>query len=494
MNKLTKNKILSQINISLINLKQKGFLVGGAVRSILLEKTIKDIDIIVSNSSKKFSEYFANNFNGKVIELDKKRKIYRIIVKTKNKTYEIDVSPIKKDIITDLKRRDFTIDSIAIDLIKNYTISGTKKYIDPYNGIKDLNNKILRSNNSIIFIEDPIRLLRAIRISTELKFKISAETYKQIQENSHLIQSIAAERIREEFLKILSLSNSMNGIKLLNCVNLLTKIIPELNESKGISQPKEHYWDVFNHLIETIGAIENIFDKKNKKTEFITTHMPRFYNDKKYFNQVIFEGHTRKTILKLVGLIHDISKPETKTLEKKGKIRFIGHDKLGAKKSIKILKRLKMSNKSIEYISLIIANHLRPTQMAPKNEMPSNRALNRYYRDLNQVSIDTLYLNLADYISARGKMLNEKEWKEHCKLIKHILNHFKVSKEEKILPKLVSGYDIMNVLSIQSGPKIGIILKKIEEAQLNEDIKTREEALNIIKNKNNSGDMIAKTL
>ena len=118
MNKLTKNKILSQINISLINLKQKGFLVGGAVRSILLEKTIKDIDIIVSNSSKKFSEYFANNFNGKVIELDKKRKIYRIIVKTKNKTYEIDVSPIKKDIITDLKRRDFTIDSIAIDLIE----------------------------------------------------------------------------------------------------------------------------------------------------------------------------------------------------------------------------------------------------------------------------------------------------------------------------------------------------------------------------------------
>ena len=166
MNKLTKNKILSQINISLINLKQKGFLVGGAVRSILLEKTIKDIDIIVSNSSKKFSEYFANNFNGKVIELDKKRKIYRIIVKTKNKTYEIDVSPIKKDIITDLKRRDFTIDSIAIDLIKNYTISGTKKYIDPYNGIKDLNNKILRSNNSIIFIEDPIRLLRDIRISS----------------------------------------------------------------------------------------------------------------------------------------------------------------------------------------------------------------------------------------------------------------------------------------------------------------------------------------
>ena len=90
--------------------------------------------------------------------------------------------------------------------------------------------------------------------------------------------------------------------------------------------------------------------------------------------------------------------------------------------------------------------------------------------------------------------LSEKEWGEHCKLIKHILNHFKISKEEKILPKLVSGYDIMNVLSNQSGPIIGVILKRIEEAQLNEDIKTREEALNIIKNKNNSGDVIAKTL
>ena len=146
------------------------------------------------------------------------------------------------------------------------------------------------------------------------------------------------------------------------------------------------------------------------------------------------------------------------------------------------------------YISSIISNHLRPTQLAQKDELPTNRALNRYYRDLNQFSIDTLYLNLADYLSAKGEMLNEKEWEKHCKLIKHILNHFKISKEEKILPKLVSGYDIMNVLSIRSGPIIGVILKRIEEAQLNEDIKTREDALNIIKKKNNSGDLIAKTL
>ena len=494
MNELTKDKILSQINIILIKLKQKGFLVGGAVRSILLEKTIKDIDIIVSGSSKSFSEYFVNNFDGKMIELDKKRQIYRIIFKTKNTTHEIDVSPIHKNIIIDLKTRDFTIDSIAIDLIKDFRNSDSKKYIDPSNGIHDLNNKVLRSNNEKIFIEDPIRLLRAIRISTELSFKISEETYKQIQKYNHLINSVAIERIREEFLKTLALPNGMSGVKLLNDVDLLTKIIPELNESKGVAQPKEHYWDVFNHLIETIGAVENIFDKKNKSNQFITAYIPRFNNDKKYFNEVIFEGHTRKTILKLIGLIHDISKPETKTLEKTGKIRFIGHDKLGATKAIKILKRLKMSNKSIEYISLIIANHLRPTQMAQKNELPSNRALNRYYRDLNQLAIDTLYLNLADYLSARGEMLKEEEWEQHCKLIKHILNHFKVSKEEKILPKLVSGYDIMNVLSIQSGPKIGIILKKIEEAQINEVIKTREEALNIIKNKNNSGDVIAKTL
>jgi len=494
MNELTKNKILSQINISLTKLKQDGFLVGGAVRSILLKKTIKDIDIVVSGSSKNFSKYFANIIDGKTIELDKKRDINRIIFKPKNTIYEIDVSPIKKDIVTDLKTRDFTIDAIAIDLSKKFTNLDTSDYIDPSYGIQDLNKKILRSTNQNIFIEDPIRLLRAVRISSELGFEISKETYKEIQKNSSLINSVAVERIRDEFLKILALPKSMYGIKTLDNLTLLTKIIPELNDSKGVLQPKEHYWDVFNHLIETIGTLEVLFDKKNKTNQFIKKYIPRFIDDEKYFNEIIFEGHSRKTILKLVGLIHDISKPETKKIEKTGKIRFIGHDKLGAKKSIRILKRLKMSNKSIEYISSIISNHLRPTQLAQKDELPTNRALNRYYRDLNQFSIDTLYLNLADYLSARGEMLNEKEWEKHCKLIKHILNHFKISKEEKILPKLVSGYDIMNVLSIQSGPIIGVILKRIEEAQLNEDIKTREDALNIIKEKNNSGDLIAKTL
>ena len=494
MNELTKNKILSQINISLTKLKQDGFLVGGAVRSILLKKTIKDIDIVVSGSSKKFSKYFANIIDGKTIELDKKRDINRIIFKPKNTIYEIDVSPIKKDIVTDLKTRDFTIDAIAINLSKKFTNLDTSDYIDPSYGIQDLNKKILRSTNQNIFIEDPIRLLRAVRISTELGFEISKRTCKEIQKNSSLINSVAVERIRDEFLKILALPKSMYGMKTLDNLTLLTKIIPELNDSKGVLQPKEHYWDVFNHLIETIGTLEFLFDKKNQKNQFIKKYIPRFIDDEKYFNEIIFEGHSRKTILKLVGLIHDISKPETKKIENTGKIRFIGHDKLGAEKSIKILKRLKMSNKSIEYISSIISNHLRPTQLAQKDELPTNRALNRYYRDLNQFSIDTLYLNLADYLSAKGEMLNEKEWEKHCKLIKHILNHFKISKEEKILPKLVSGYDIMNVLSIRSGPIIGVILKRIEEAQLNEDIKTREDALNIIKKKNNSGDLIAKTL
>ncbi|MBN19014.1 MAG: hypothetical protein CL758_06040 [Chloroflexi bacterium] len=493
MNELTTNKILSRINQCLIKINEKGFLVGGAVRSILLEKKIKDIDIIVSGSSKKFSEYFAKTHDGKIIELDNVRGIYRVIFKTNLFSHAIDISPINKHINNDLKNRDFTIDSIAIDLIKGYKNLAAQNFIDPSNGIKDLNQKILRSNNEKIFENDPIRLLRAVRISTELGFEISNDTYKQIQKNSHLIKFIAAERIKDEFLKILSLQNSMNGVKLLDELYLLSKIIPEIDEAKKITQPKEHYWDVFNHLIETIGALEKILDNNNAN-KFIDRYIPRIKNEKEYFNEIIFEGHTRKTILKLVALIHDISKPETKTVEKSGKIRFLGHDKIGAKKSIKILRKLKMSNKSIEFITSIIANHLRPTQMSQKHELPSNRALNRYLRDLQGIAIDTLYLNLADYLSARGELLQEKEWAEHCKLINHILNHLKAEKEEKILPKLVSGYDIMNVLSIKSGPKIGVILKKIEEAQINEYIKTREEALNIIKNQNSLGDMIAKTL
>jgi poly(A) polymerase len=183
--------------------------------------------------------------------------------------------------------------------------------------------------------------------------------------------------------------------------------------------------------------------------------------------------------LKLAALLHDIAKPATKTIEQSGKMRFLGHAKEGAGMAIPIMERFKFSNREIKMVQLMIEHHLRPGYLLSE-DMPSRRAIYKYFRDTAEVGIDTLFLGLADHLAARGPTLNLDEWRKHAGTTSYILSKWFEEQSTVLPPKLIDGHILMERFGLASGPRIGELLEMVREAQASGEINTAEEALDFV--------------
>ena len=476
------------------------YLVGGILRDSILKIKNPDIDIAVVGNAMNVGNAIANIINGKCFELDSLRGTYRVISSDFKTTTQIDVSTVQTGIHSDLAKRDFTINTLALDLkavnfvqsVPQFSIS---QIINDHNGIADLDNSLLRMTNSRVFAEDPLRILRAVRLAAQIGLTFDEQTKAQIKKNNVLISAISAERIREEFLKLLSMENTVANLKTLDSLGILTNIIPELELCRKTEQNMNHHWKVLDHMVETAGQVENIVTGKVINTgpfpEFIADYIPITDLHRNYFNQIYSEGHNRLTLLKLSSILHDIGKPDTKTVQADGKIRFLTHEKLGGEITYSILKRLKFSNLGVEFIKNQVENHLRPSQISNAGEKPTLKAIRKFYRDTKDASLDILYLNMADYIAAKGPNLTRKEWKDHCRKVEIIQNNESSYKKATNQRKLLSGHDIMVGLCLKPGPLIGILIEEVEESRMEGLVSNKEEALELIRHRMTSGEYIA---
>ena len=468
------------------------YVVGGAVRDWLLGKKPTDFDLVVDGDVSIIAADFATIVAGKIIELDRERHIIRINYRQENALTTIDLTQLVDDIELNLLSRDFTINSLAIKIPKNSDQKPTKStIIDLCGAINDLRNLTVRMITNQNIVDDPIRILRAVRISRELGFTIESHTRESLQANASLIFAVAPERIRDEFLKILDSAQTTGSLLVLDRIGILTKIFPELELTKNVLQPKEHYWDVFNHLVHSVGYAEKIFARvlvppSDSLNPFLTC-IPYFEGFKSHFFTQFSDGYNRSVMLKLACLLHDIAKPQTKTVESSGKVRFLKHQIVGEEISSQILDRLRISKKGGRLVKMLVRHHLRPSQMAPENKLPSDKAIYRYFRDLDEASLDNLYLNMADYLAARGPNLELYNWEQHCQVLSHIIDRGLGEVSATKLPKLIDGNDIMNEFSIQPGRKLGEILREIKEAQALGTVNTREGALEIVSKNLTSG-------
>ena len=463
-----------------------GYLVGGVVRDALLNKTNTDIDIALNGDTHAIGTDLAKLFDGTLIVLDELRKIVRVSMGTKDGV--IDLKPIEgPDIYRDLSCRDFTVDAMAIPIPVPNGNWNTSGLIDPHNGTVDLKNGVIRALSQSVFDNDPARLLRAPRLAAQLGFHIDMETALLIRNHANMLTQVSSERIRDEFLGLLSQPEVSNSLRELDRLGLLYLIIPELSDTQGVSQPKEHHWDVFEHLIESAGHVETLLLPQSPDQHRLRKSMPLFDGSEEHFALDISDGHNRLTMLKLAGLLHDIAKPATKTIEQSGKIRFLGHPQMGAEMSKEILSRLRVSGKGVDFVGRMVKHHLRPSQMAQAGELPTSRAVYRYYRELGDVGIDNLYLNMADYLAARGPQLEIKDWNAHCRVIGHILYEGLKPSGPKRLPKLIDGKELMEVFSLAPGPQLGSLLELVRESQASGEVGSKKEAISLIRIELNAG-------
>ncbi|MDH4269165.1 MAG: HD domain-containing protein [Dehalococcoidia bacterium] len=504
--------ILAKISHLLTIQKKQGYIVGGFIRDRLLKRHTNDIDIAVSGGAISIARKVAKEIGGKFVLLDDVNKVARVVViedEQPGKTardqelrgieWHFDFCSFAGDIKSDLARRDFTVNAMAVELSQFVAASTARKLssrksvatvaekrsplklIDPFSGKEDLRDKIVRRVSEQIFEADAARLLRAVRLAAELNFTIEPETESLIHRYSQTITEVPGERIREELLRLLALPRATYYLKYLDKLGLLLAMIPELAEGKGVEQPTVHFWDVFEHSLQTVAAVEFLLRESDWEysNEDMLTTSPWSDAIDRHLSQEVSSGSNHKVLLKLGGLLHDIAKPMTKSIDDTGRARFLGHSKEGAAITANILERLRFSNRETRLVESLVYHHLRPAQMA-NDELPTQRAIYRYFRDTGEAGIDILLLALADYLASRGPLASMEEWKKHCQLTDYILaEHDK--QQAKILPvKLIDGDDIMDTFDLPPGPLIGKFLAMVNEAHASGELSGREEALALV--------------
>ena len=456
---------------------------GGAVRDRLTGRAPEaDLDLAVDGDAVALGRALADELRGSLAPLSLPRGMVRVVLPGDSEggapaTLTIDLSGFDGDIQGDLARRDFTINAMAVPLSEwgGEDIGGA--VLDPFGGRRDLLQKAIRALNTGVFQEDPGRLLRAIRLAGELEFRIEPDTVRQLMADAALVSTVSADRVRDEFLRILAHTGARARVEALDQLGMLRHIIPELMATKGVDQPRMHYWDVWGHTLHTVQGADGVTGGHQNSPVF--SCVPWTPVSEAYFGEVVSDGHTRRTMLKLAALFHDIAKPQTKSLEADGRTRFFGHSEQGAEVAKRRLKELRLSNRGVSMVSDMVLHHLRPTGMSHDGEWPTDRAIYRYYRDTGEVAIDTLYLAMADYLGAKGPELSHPEWLEHAKMISHILETGTREPVAASTTRLLNGHDLMSRLQLQPGPHIGTLLQTIEEARAAGEIETAEQALEL---------------
>ena len=472
--------LLARVSAILTQKNCQAYVVGGFVRDWLLGRETADIDIAVSGNALNIAQEVAKAIDGRYVLLDEANRVARVVIVGDEQPWHLDFSSFSNSIENDLERRDFTINAMAVEL--QGLVSGSPRLIDSFGGEGDLKAGLVRAVSQQVFEQDAARLLRAVRLAAELGSKIEPGTESLIRQNCQLVRLVPGERLREELLRLLALPGSVALVRYLDEVGLLTGIIPELDGMKGVEQPKEHFWNVFDHSVETVATVE--FLLRESQWEYGKKHLlaatPWSEEISRHFDEEVSSGSNRRMLLKLAGLLHDIAKPATKTVDETGKMRFLGHARQGATMATGILSRLRFSGREIRLVEILIYHHLHPAQMSNEG-LPTSRAIYRYFRDTEDAGIDVLFLALADYLATHGPRLDVEEWQQHNQMINYVLTeHF--NQEAKVLPaKLINGRDLMDIFGLSPGRLIGELLAMVHEAQASGEVSSRDEAIELVR-------------
>jgi poly(A) polymerase len=463
------------------------YLVGGYLRDSLLSLSLgREIDIAVQADPQAVGLDLAQELGGVYVPLSPAHGVARVVVagipaagqplaEQQSTGWSVDLTGFSGNIEEDLARRDFTVDALALPLQFWALPVPGEVIIDPFHGREDLVRRSIRAVGPGVFRDDPGRLLRAVRLAARLKFRLEPGTARLVMSEAYRISQVSRERVRDEFLALLSMDGARAHLEVLDRLDLLCRIIPELAETKGVEQPSEHYWDVWGHLLHTVETGELI--TKGHQNSPIYSFVPWTPEMASYFSQEFSDGHSRRTLLKLAALFHDIAKPQTKGKDETGRTRFLGHPELGAAMTQVRLAQLRLSSRGIAMVAKMVEQHLRPTHMQQGVEWPTPRAVHRYFRDLGEVAIDTLYLSLADYLGAKGPLLSAENWASHARMVAHILEQGTRRPAQQGPCRLITGHELMKHFNLGPGPLIGDMLESIGEATATGEIANRGEAL-----------------
>jgi len=447
-------------------LRERGiaaFIVGGALREYCLGRPVRDVDLAVPEAERAAKD-FADRVGGAFVALDPSFGLYRVVTGDSH----VDFCRIQGGIRQDLARRDFTINAMALP-------AESGEIIDPFGGLKDLEERTLRATSQTVFEDDPARLMRGVRLAKDLSLSVDPRTLSWMAAAAPLLSKTSPERIRDEWFRILEHDESWESLLLMEELGFLKHVIPEMEELKGVGQNDYHCFPVWEHSVASVREIERLMADLAQLGETA----PRV---REYFSEEVAGERRRLPLLKMAALLHDVGKPLTRRVEE-GRVLFIGHDKVGSEIGDLICAALRLSVRESRILHTVIRHHLRPIFLG-KEEEPTARSVYRFFRDTEEAAVDTLLVSWADVEAGRGPALKEEMIARHHRFVRERLVDYFSESLTSHPPRLLNGGEVMELLNIEPGPKVGRVLKKIEQAAAEGRIATHEEAVEYLRSQN----------
>ncbi len=417
------------------------FLVGGVVRDALLNRSTKDIDLVVEGDSLAIAGRWADLCEGSLVALDSERGIYRVV--EKGGTWLDFCAMVGQNLEQDLKARDLTVNAIAW--------GRERGWVDPLGGLQDLEAGRLRACSDTTFDDDPLRLLRWPRLAAATGLQPEEGLTAVTRKKAHLLPNCSGERIREELFALLA-GPAAGWLPRLEDLGLLFQVMPELEPCRGCTQNHYHHLDVLDHTFEVVNGLEEAY--LDGFTELNDERLSEF------MDQRLTADRNRFTLLKMAALLHDVGKPETRWVQYDGRIRFPGHAAKGVPLAEQVADRLRLSNKEKHFLTSLVRDHMEPVLLPSRGA--DDLKVHRFLRDTDPYGLELVVLSRADVLATRGPVQTEFQLERH-RLFAELAVAQILDRGQLYRPEMPLGGQDLIRLGLKPGPLIGQVLRRLGE-------------------------------
>jgi poly(A) polymerase len=445
---------------ALYELQVPAWLVGGALRDRLLGRPTSDYDVALDGDPRAVARQLARRLCAHPFELSEAFGAWRVV--SRDHAWNVDLLPLAAPSIEgDLARRDLTINAIAQALPHG-------EMIDPFGGLGDLRERRLRMVSPRAFTEDPLRVLRLVRLACELNFETEPQTAAHAAASAPALDGVAPERAFAELKRIVASERAVEGLRMADRLGIEPVLLPELSALHGVEQSAYHHLDVYEH---TLTVVSEAIELEREPERFLGPHAAQVSG---FLSERLADELTRWQALRFGALLHDVAKPQTREVTAQGRVTFTGHDAQGSQLARDLLTRLRASERLADHVAALTRHHLRLGFLVHETPLPRRTAY-RYLRDTAPVQVDVTVLSIADRLATRGTG-STGAIRKHLELAHQLLDEALRWAVHPPRPP-IRGDELAQALDLAPGPELGRILAELEEASFSNEITSAPEAV-----------------
>jgi len=445
-----------------LDVGEEAWIVGGALRDALLGRPVVDVDVAVAGEEERAARRIAAAAGGPAFPLSERFDTWRALSAARE--WHVDVTSLRgEDIEQDLGHRDFTVNAMALPLAGG-------EHLDPHGGARDAAARLLRTVSDGAFSDDPVRIMRAARLGAALGFEIEPRTAELARKASEHAAEPAGERQFAELRGIVTGSDPLRGLGLLDELGATAVVLPELEALRGVEQNPYHHLDVHGHTIEVLTHWLEIERDLSSVVGDAAAEVEEL------LDEPLADELPRRGGMRFAALFHDVGKPAVRSVNADGRILFMGHDREGVEIVRDLCRRLRTSRRLSAYLESLTLNHLRLGFLVHARPL-SRREVYEYLKGTDPESVDVTLLTVADRLATQGERTRQEAIDAHLELAREMIAEALAWRRDGPPQSPIRGDDLAAELGIDPGPQLGMLIEEIEAAVFEGEVTTRDDAV-----------------